>query len=63
MQRKRTRENTKKRALRVRMFEDRRGTEINCEGLRVDAGWRGMERGGTGGKDEEIEERERERSG
>lgn len=37
------------------MFEDRRGTEINCEGLRVNAGWRRR----TAGR-ERAKERERE---
>ena len=39
------------------MFEDRRGTEINCGGLRETRGWRGT----TGKREKDEEERERER--
>lgn len=43
------------------MFEDRRGTEINCGGLRETRGWHRND--GEEGKDEEERDRERKTDG
>lgn len=63
MQRKRTGGKTKKSTENGGCVcsEDRRGTEINCEGLRVNAGWRRGDSGKRTSKRERYREKDRER--